>query len=166
MTVESFKKYLRECENTDYDTMLAKGKKDFTKLVPYIDAFVSKKPGCLRKFAKQNQIDINNSDTLKLSVLLHIISVSVVLDGEVKSSELKYIKDLFGPTLDLNAEQLVVFYSSSDANGHDIVNEFIDSLDRNGKFAFLDLITCFFAIDRTIGVYEQKTLATILAKLQ
>lgn len=141
---------LQEWVNTDYDTLLAAGADARFRLKPYIDIFADENSsGAREKFAFERE------------TVSYIIANAVFADREITETEKKFIRDLFG----FDEEKLCQAVKLSAEDNRRIFDMFVDSLDRKGTGALLDLLTSIAACDCTIPSSEKGLLLEIYNKM-
>lgn len=141
---------LQEWVNTDYETLLAAGAAALFRLKPCIDIFADENSsGAKEKFAFERE------------TVSYIIASAVFADREITQTEQRFIHDLFG--FDEAKLQEAVSLSADDSRR--MFNLFVDSLDREGKGALLDLLTSIAACDCTIPSSEKGLLLEIYNKM-
>ena len=141
---------LQEWVNTDYDTLLAAGADARFRLKPYIDIFADENSsGAREKFAFERE------------TVSYIIANAVFADREITETEKSFIRDLFG----FDEEKLCQAVKLSAEDNRRIFDMFVDSLDRKGTGALLDLLTSIAACDCTIPSSEKGLLLEIYNKM-
>ncbi len=141
---------LQEWVNTDYDTLLIAGANALLRLKPYIDIF-----------ADENSSGIKEKFAFERTTLSFIIAHAVFADREITETEQRFITDLFGFN-DTTLQEAVRLSSDDNRRTFDM---FVESLDREGKGALLDLITSIAACDCTIPSSEKGLLLEIYNRM-
>ena len=144
------KEHLQNWVNADYDTLMSEGMNAFFRLKPYMDAFAD----------EQTDTDKEQDDCAAVTFAI-IIARAVIADRQITETEARFIKALFR----FEEEEMILCHEVSASDDHKVFNMFVDFLDREGKFALLDLITSIFACDETVKADEQRLLLDILARI-